>query len=666
MTRAQVRAPRYGQWGRVASFAAAWALAGGVAIVAAASIRTPVVEPGGIYRVGWEGSFGFTNSFDPTGEYAAEATAIFSNLMVRTLVGYNHVSGPAGNRLVADIAVGLPTPTDGGRTYRFRLKKGIRFGPPLNRPVTARDVRYAIERLARPKNGAQYGFYYDVIRGLPAFRLGKASSIAGISTPDERTIVFRLTEPTGDFLYRLALPAAGAIPVEVAGCFDGMPGRYGRNVVSTGPYMIAGSGDVDASSCAKVRPASGFDGETTLRLVRNPNYEPTTDSPAARANLPDEFLFTVNANPRDILDKVAANELHDEVATIPPQVLARYTRQPALRQFLHRHSADGTFYLSMNLTQPPFDDVRVRKAMNWIMDKAALLQAGGGPTAGAVAHHIIPGRHARQPPRRIQPVQDSRRPRQPREGEGRAARLEVRRQPRWHLRRPAVQGGAADRRDAGAEPPRGARDRCQREEDRHHLRGPQRQRRGPRSSARPRRNIPFVEFTGWSRTTRTRSRSSRTAVRRALDRRDREQELLARGARRLCRDEARDRGERRRVASVNAQLDRCAALTARPRLACYERLDRMMMTRVVPWIPYKSLVSLHITSRDVTQWQFDQRSRRPPTRTSRCDSWGYRSGFRGCSAGSPIGASPSGREPRDAGEPLFRSRGRCRHGRSES
>src|SRR5262245_10643995 len=232
---------------------------------------------GGTYKVGWEQAFSFTDNFDPTGEYLGDGITIFSNLLVRTLVGYNHVAGIAGNKLVPDIATEVPKPTNGGKTYAFTLKKGIRFGPPGNRDVTSKDILYSVERMAKPRTGAQYGFYYDVIKGFTDYGAGKASTISGIETPSPNKIVFNLTVPTGDFLYRVSMPATGPIPSEVAKCFEGRPGAYGKDVVSTGPYMIAGAGDVKISSCAALKPMSGFDGQTHLNLVRNPNYKPATD-----------------------------------------------------------------------------------------------------------------------------------------------------------------------------------------------------------------------------------------------------------------------------------------------------------------------------------------------------------------------------------------------------
>ncbi len=345
---------------------------------------------GGTYRVGWESSFGWTNSFDPTGEYLANGFAIYSNLMLRTLVGFNHVAGPAGNVVVPDLARSVPTPTNGGKTYTYRLKSGIRWGPPVNREITSRDVKYAVERLARPKNGGQYGFYYPVIAGWDKYANGEAKSISGIKTPNAKTVVFNLAQPAGDFNFRMTMPAVAPMPQEVAKCFEGKPGAYGRYVIASGPYMIEGSDDLNISSCGAMRPISGYNGTTSLNLVRNPNYRQSTDTRKARSNNVDRFEFTVNTNIDDIYNQVAAGELDDEFATASPKVFREYQTSPSKRKYLKSFYADGTYYITMNLTQPPFDDVHVRRAMNFVMDREALRRAWGGAVSGDVAQHIIP------------------------------------------------------------------------------------------------------------------------------------------------------------------------------------------------------------------------------------------------------------------------------------
>src|SRR5262245_24628911 len=160
----------------VASVAAVAALASLLVSVAAGSDARHL--KGGTYRVGWESSFGWTDSFDPTGEYLANAFAINTNLLLRGLIGYNHVAGPAGAVIVPDLATSVPKPTNGGKRYTFHLKNGVKWAPPLNREITSKDVAYAFDRAADPKNGAQYGFYYTVIRGWNAVASGKAKHVS--------------------------------------------------------------------------------------------------------------------------------------------------------------------------------------------------------------------------------------------------------------------------------------------------------------------------------------------------------------------------------------------------------------------------------------------------------------------------------------------------------
>ena len=154
--------------------------------------------------------------------------------------------------------------------------------------------------------------------------------------------------------------------------------------------MIEGSDNLDISSCKAMKPISGFDGVTKLTLVRNPNYNPKTDSRKARESNPDSFEFTVDSNIDDIYNKVGAGELDDEYATASPKVFREYTTNASKRKYLHSDWADGTYYITMNLTQAPFDDVHVRKAMNWIIDRNALTKAWGGAVSGVAAGHVIP------------------------------------------------------------------------------------------------------------------------------------------------------------------------------------------------------------------------------------------------------------------------------------
>lgn len=386
-------APVHSARRRVAVLGLAACLAGAVVVLAACggtsgSGLSGTGTRGGTYRVEAT-DFGFSDNFDPTGEYTSNGWGIYRGLLVRTLVGYNMVSGVAGNQLVPDLATSLPTPTDNNRTWTFTLKPGLRFAPPVNRPITSQDIAYAFQRIATPALAAQYGFYYTTIAGMDAFASGKAKTISGITTPNAHTITFHLTTPTPDFLYRLSLPATGPIPKEVAKCFT-TPGGYGRDVVSSGPYMIQGAASVRISSCSAITPMSGFDPASKLILVRNPNYDPATDSTAMRTALPDSFAFTINSNQTDIFNRIRQGLADDSLNSPPASIIAQVHADPTQRALIHSGLGDTTKYISMNLTQAPFNDIHVRKAVNLIMDKASLQQANGGPLFGEIATHIVP------------------------------------------------------------------------------------------------------------------------------------------------------------------------------------------------------------------------------------------------------------------------------------
>jgi len=348
-------------------------------------------QKGGTYRTATT-DFGFTGAFDPTGEYLGSAFGLYSELLVRTLYTYTHTAGTPGDKPVPDIAESYTT-SDDGLTWTFNLKSGIKFGPPLNREVTSHDIEYAFERINTKPLVAQYGFYYDgVIKGMD----GQAKSpqpISGIETPDDHTIIFHLTAVTGDFLYRVAMPAAGAIPKEVAGCFN-KAGDYGRYVISSGPYMLKGEDQLDTSSCSSLKPISGYDPDKFMVFVRNPNYDPSTDDPSVRENNLDGIVITIDTNLDDIFQKVQSGDLDGTgyaQLNPPAPVLRQYLQDPSLKQNLHVNSGDRTWYLTMNLLTPPFDDIHVRKAVNYVIDKSALQKAWGGPvTGGQVATTIEP------------------------------------------------------------------------------------------------------------------------------------------------------------------------------------------------------------------------------------------------------------------------------------
>jgi peptide/nickel transport system substrate-binding protein len=346
------------------------------------------VPTGGILREETT-DFGFTNAFDPTGEYLGSAWAIYGNFLMRGLVSYPWLPGDqGGNEPVPDLATDMGQLSADGLTLTFTLKDGIMWQPPLDRPVTSQDVAFAFQRINTESLIAQYGNYYcGTIVGMDCAGESQEDPIEGIETPDDSTIVFHLERPTGDILYRLAQPAAAPVPPEVAGCFD-EAGEYGRYVMSNGPYMLLGSDEMDISSCDALEPVSGYDPDRFMYVVRNPSYDQATDD--QRQNYLDGWSYVVNTNVDDILNRVLNGTIEMYSGSPPAAFLQQYLTNPDLQDNLKTDPGDRTWYITMNLLVPPFDDIHVRKAVNFVVDKASLLQATGGPTTGEVATTIEP------------------------------------------------------------------------------------------------------------------------------------------------------------------------------------------------------------------------------------------------------------------------------------
>lgn len=351
---------------------------------------TPVrsLKPGGVLRVGTS-TFNLSGNLDPTDEYDETGWSIL-NPIERTLVTYKYAPGAAGLQLVPDLAKSVPTPTDHGLTYTFHLKPGIKFGPPLNREITSKDVAFAFQRINWKTVAAQYGFYYDgVIRGMTG-KASRPTPISGITTPNASTIIFHLTRPVGDFLNRLTLEATAPIPPSVGRCFPSS-GTYGYDIIASGPYMIQGEQHLNVSSCKTITPMSGMHPESQVTLVRNPDYNPATDRESGRKAYPNAIQFTIDTNVTDIFSKIESGAFDVTLFDQPPKtVLRTYLTTPSLKSRLHASAWGYTDYLAMNTETPPFDDVHVRQAVNWILDRTELQLAWGGSIAGRIATEMIP------------------------------------------------------------------------------------------------------------------------------------------------------------------------------------------------------------------------------------------------------------------------------------
>jgi peptide/nickel transport system substrate-binding protein len=347
---------------------------------------------------------GGSGALDPHVPQFYDSLELFRCCLTRTLLSYSgRPTEQGGATLRPDLAARLPDVSPDGRTWTFHLRRGVRYGPPLQDvEVTSHDFVRALERgarVARLASGvsAVLNPTYPLIEGYTAYARGRAGSISGLETPDDHTLVIQLTRPAGDLAARLALPDASPVPPSPSepaardGVATGHAGTYGRFLVATGPYMIAGSEQLDfRKPPAEQRPVAGFRPGRSLVLVRNPSWSRATDP--LRPAYADRISIRLGGTREQAVAAVRRGKADLVVDPgPPPQVapgeVARYRANPSLGR-VEVHFRDFTRYVSINLATPPFDDVHVRRAMNYVVDKTEAIRRQGGPIVGQPAGHI--------------------------------------------------------------------------------------------------------------------------------------------------------------------------------------------------------------------------------------------------------------------------------------
>jgi len=323
-------------------------------------------------------SLGDVTSLDPGYWYYAYDYQALAQTTQRALYGFQ----PRATTPTPDLAEGMPETSGDGRTVTIKIKSAIRYSPPLqDREVSSADVKYAIERtfLASVRN-AYAGTYYRAIEGSGDYRAGRAQEITGIQTPDDRTLVLRLTQPVGVIsnAQALALPGTVPVPQDYATQFDGAArSDYGEHQVFTGPYMIENDGK------GKV---TGYEPGRRLKLVRNPSWDRATDTRPAYL---DRITFSAGNDDIGASRRIlAGRRLASGDLTAPPVNLLRSALSTRADQVAGVIS-QSTRFIALNTTVKPFDSTNVRRAVAAAIDREALRASRGGEALGAIATHFL-------------------------------------------------------------------------------------------------------------------------------------------------------------------------------------------------------------------------------------------------------------------------------------
>ena len=275
------------------------------------------------------------------------------------LVAFRRVGGAAGSLLVPDLATAIPSPTDGGRTYRFVLRSGVRYSS--GQPVRASDVTRALRRSIAAKAGPASNFLSSIV-GAARCRAAACDLSHGVVADDAAgTVTFHLTRADPDLPTLLALPFSYPVPAGIG------PVRKERPVPATGPYRIA-SVSLDKK----------------VVLERNPRFGVWSQQ-AKPDGFPARIVWQFGTSAARQISGTESGAV--DVAFGPLLPAASLLRIPGQ---VHVHARAGVGGFFMNTRVAPFDDVRVRRAVNYAVDRRRVIDTFLGPDAAVVTCQILP------------------------------------------------------------------------------------------------------------------------------------------------------------------------------------------------------------------------------------------------------------------------------------
>jgi peptide/nickel transport system substrate-binding protein len=315
---------------------------------------------GGTFTILANSSFGVA---DPAQNYTLEQW----QLLIDThdgLVGFAKAGGAAGNKIVPDLATSIPVPTNGGKTYVFHIRKGIKFSN--GQTLKPSDFVTTFERQFTVPGPTS--FYSSIVGANKCSTKGCNLSKGVVANDSAYTLTINLTAPDPEFMDQLSLPFAFAVPASTS------PKLTGNNVPpGTGPYMW-----------------KSYNPNTQAVLVRNPYFH-VWNAQAQPAGYPNEIIEKYGLQVSDEVTEVLngqANEVYDG-DSIPSDQLSRLN-SPKYAGQVHVNTLTADYYFALNTRRPPFNNLQARQAINYAANRTAYIKIYGGPSLAVPTCQILP------------------------------------------------------------------------------------------------------------------------------------------------------------------------------------------------------------------------------------------------------------------------------------
>ncbi|MER7764703.1 ABC transporter substrate-binding protein [Streptomyces sp. NPDC097619] len=311
------------------------------------------------------------SDFDPARLYTSGGGNIPS-LVFRTLTTRNRENGAEGTKVVPDLATDTGRPNADATEWTYTLKDGLKFED--GTPITTADIKYGIERsfAAELSGGAPY--LRDWLVGGEKYQgpYKDKKGLDSIVIPDAKTIVFKLRKPEGDFPF--VATQTQFVPVPKA---KDTGVKYEEHPISSGPYRVVSNKN---------------DGER-LSLERNPHWDPKTDE--ERKAYPDKVEVYSGLDSAVINQRLSTSAGPDSAAVttdtnLGPAELAQIGSDKALADRVGTGHFGFTTYLAFNPKVKPFDNIKLRQAISYAVNRTSVVNAAGGSTLAEPATTFLP------------------------------------------------------------------------------------------------------------------------------------------------------------------------------------------------------------------------------------------------------------------------------------
>ena len=281
------------------------------------------------------------------------------------LLGFKKAGGNGAFEVVPDLATKLPAPTNGGRTWVFTLRKGIKFSN--GKTVTTADVVASLQRIFKVSSPTSGTFYAGIVGAKACIAKPATCTLKGgvSANASAGTVTINLTAPDPEFKYKLAVPHASIVPA------SSPPKDSGTKLIpGTGPYMF-----------------SSYNPNRQLTMVRNPYFKQWSKA-AQPAGYPDRITYSFGLTVEAQITAIQNGQADWTLEAPPADRLGELGRKYAKQ--VHINPLTAFWYVPMNTRLAPFNNLKARQAVNYAIDRRATVNLFGGPNLATPSCQVLP------------------------------------------------------------------------------------------------------------------------------------------------------------------------------------------------------------------------------------------------------------------------------------